>query len=104
MGLPIKKTVVGQTSILPALISLQVNASMKGKGLVKLSYFSFSWELSIIACRQFCTHFLGWGHGFYMMLLLLSCRDCIVSPAKQINFKKAKAKCRHWRHHGKSCE
>lgn len=31
MGLPIKETVVGQTSILPALISLQVNVSMKGK-------------------------------------------------------------------------
>lgn len=40
MGLPIKETVVGQTSILPALISLQVNASMKGeKGFRKAELF-----------------------------------------------------------------
>lgn len=105
MGLPIKETVVSQTYILPAFISLQVNAVWKErKGLVRLSYFSFSWELSVIACRQFCTHFLGWDHGFYMMLLLLSCQDCTVSPAKQINFKKAKTKCPHWRHRDKSYE
>lgn len=40
MGLPIKETVVGQTYILPALISLQVNANMKGKkGFSKAELF-----------------------------------------------------------------
>lgn len=40
MGLPIQETVVGQTYILPALISLQVNLSMKGnKGFSKAELF-----------------------------------------------------------------
>ena len=40
MGLPIKETVVGQTYVLPALISLQVNVSMEGKeGVSKAELF-----------------------------------------------------------------